>query len=222
MILFKDRHEAGRILAQHLAEYKDRPDVLVLGLPRGGVPVAYEVSKALHVPMDILVVRKVGVPGFRELAMGAVASNNTLILDRTLIQELGITPDAVTSAVNKAKDELDHQETQYRQGRNPPEIRGKTIILIDDGLATGSSMRAAIEAVRAKNAATIVVAVPLSAKQTFDALRETADRIVCAETPEPFEAVGLWYENFGPTSDEEIHKLLNLSPAPLLGKERGS
>jgi putative phosphoribosyl transferase len=205
---FRDRVEAGRLLARRLSEYANRDDVIVLALPRGGVPVAYEVAKALDAPLDVFLVRKVGVPGYEELAMGAVATGGVLVLDERLIQRLGIGRDRLEQAVRAELRELERREEAYRGGRSPLHLEGKTVILVDDGLATGASMRAATEAVRRHNPARVVVAVPVAAEETCDQFREFVDEIVCEVTPRPFHAVGLWYEDFSQTSDEEVRELL--------------
>jgi len=205
---FADRREAGLELAGRLSQYKDRHDVMVLGLPRGGVPVAYEVARVLGAPLDVLVVRKLGVPGREELAMGAIASGGARILDAEVVQWYGI-PDAVIASVTRAEEaELERREQIYRQGRPPLDLRRRTVILIDDGLATGSSMKAAVHAVREQAPAHVVVAVPVGARETCQVLGAIADAVVCARTPEPFAAVGLWYRDFSQTSDEEVRALL--------------
>jgi putative phosphoribosyl transferase len=209
--LFRDRSEAGRQLAARLAHYVDRPDVLVLALPRGGVPVGYEVARALHVPMDVFIVRKLGVPGHEELAMGAVASGGVRVLNDQVVKGLGI-PDYVIDAVASwEQQELERRERLYRGQRPPPDVRGKTVILVDDGLATGSTMLAAVRALRQLGPARIVVAVPVASRDTCDLLKTEVDEVVCAVTPEPFYAVGLWYRNFSQTTDEEVRELLEQS-----------
>ena len=205
---FRDRAEAGRLLAELLQGYAGRDDVVVLALPRGGVPVGYEVAKALGAPLDVFAVRKLGVPGREELAMGAIASGGLLVLDRHLISSLGISNSEIQRAVAAELRELDRREAAYRGGRGPPELTGKTVILVDDGLATGSTMRAAAQAVRERRPARVVVAVPVAAAQTCDEFRDDVDEIVCAVTPSPFHAVGVWYEDFSQTSDEEVRELL--------------
>ena len=205
---FRDRAEAGRLLAELLQGYAGRDDVVVLALPRGGVPVGYEVAKALGAPLDVFAVRKLGVPGREELAMGAIASGGLLVLDRHLINSLGISNSKIQRAVAAELRELERREAAYRGGRGPPELTGKTVILVDDGLATGSTMRAAALAVRERRPARVVVAVPVAAAQTCDEFRDDVDEIVCAVTPRPFHAVGVWYEDFSQTSDEEVRELL--------------
>jgi len=208
---FRDRYEAGRELGALLGAYAGRTDVLVLALPRGGVPVAFEVARALDAPLDVFLVRKLGVPGHEELAMGAIATGGVVVLNDEVIEDLQI-PTRVIEAVAAAEEqELEQRERLYRGDRPPPDPRGRTVILVDDGLATGSTMRAAIAALRSQAPARIVVAVPLAAPQTCAAFRLEVDEIVCARTPDPFYAVGLWYEDFSPTTDQEIHELLKPS-----------
>jgi erythromycin esterase-like protein/predicted phosphoribosyltransferase len=212
--LFRDRQDAGRVLAEKLAAYANRPDVLVLALPRGGVPVAYEVARALGAPLDVFVVRKLGVPGYEELAMGAVATGGVRVLNDQLIQRLGI-PDHVIDAVTaRERQELARRERLYRDGRPPPDISGRTVILVDDGLATGATMQAAIEALRQQNPARIVVAVPTASPDTCEEMKAKADDVICAITPEPFEAVGRWYQDFSQTTDEEVSALLAQTNTP--------
>src|SRR5438270_10267310 len=204
-MLFQDRHEAGRQLAAELTEYAGRDDVVVLALPRGGVPVAFEVAQALGAPLDVFLVRKLGVPGREELAMGAIATGGVRVLMPDVIQALGI-PDRVIDAVAaREQQELERRERLYRGDRPPPDVRGRTVFLVDDGLATGSTMRAAAAALRQQRPARIVVAVPVAASSTCDEFRSEVDEIVCAATPEPFYAVGMWYDDFSQTSDEEVH-----------------
>jgi predicted phosphoribosyltransferase len=205
---FRDRHDAGRRLAAALGSYAGREDVLVLALPRGGVPVGYEVARALGAPLDVMQVRKLGVPGHEELAMGAIASGGVRILSEGVVQALSI-PERVIATVAAAEEqELDRRERIYREGRPFPEVRGRTVILVDDGLATGSTMRAAAAALRAHGAGRLVAAVPVAPKETCDALRDLVDDVICAVMPEPFLAVGEWYEDFTQTSDAEVQDLL--------------
>jgi predicted phosphoribosyltransferase len=205
---FRDRAEAGRALVAELAEYADRTDVLILALPRGGVPVAYEVARALHAPLDVFLVRKLGVPGREELAMGALASGGRVVLNREVVDGLRIPQDIIEYVIQSERDELRRRERLYRGDRPAPDVQGRTIILIDDGLATGSSMRAAVAALRQGAPTRIVVAVPVAAGSTCDELRDEVDEVVCTLTPEPFHAVGLWYEDFAQTTDEEVRELL--------------
>jgi putative phosphoribosyl transferase len=208
MMRFKNRVEAGRFLAERLSAYANRPDTLILGLPRGGVPVAYEVATALNAPLDVFVVRKLGVPGHEELAMGAIASGGARSLNHDVIEYLGIPDEVVDEVTEREEHELERRERLYRDNRPAISPRGRATILVDDGLATGSSMRAAAIAVRQRQPASIIVAVPVAALQTCDDLRSLADDVICAYTPEPFYAVGLWYEDFAQTTDEEVRELL--------------
>jgi putative phosphoribosyl transferase len=220
MMRYRNRSEAGRLLARKLMGYANRPDVLVLALPRGGVPVAFEVAQALNAPLDIFLVRKLGVPGHEELAMGAIASGGVRVLNEDVVRYLHI-PDGVIDAVAADElKELDRRERLYRGDRPPLDVRGRTVILIDDGLATGSTMRAAAEALRTQNPAAIVVAVPVAADETCDEFRSEVDEVVCAYTPDPFYAVGLWYEDFSQTSDEEVRELLGRAAASTRGASR--
>jgi erythromycin esterase-like protein/predicted phosphoribosyltransferase len=212
--LFRNRREAGRLLAQKLAHYAHRPDVIVLALPRGGVPVAYEVARALNAPLDVFLVRKLGVPGYEELAMGAVATGGVRVLNDTIVSGLGIPDYLINAVIAKELEELKRRERVYRGGRPPPDVRGRTVILIDDGLATGATMQAAVKALRQLQPARIVVAVPTAAPDTCEALRAEVDEVICAITPEPFHAVGRWYEDFAQTTDEEVGELLALRRQP--------
>jgi predicted phosphoribosyltransferase len=205
---FRDRTEAGRLLAERLRHYAGRDDVIVLALPRGGVPVGYEVAKALGAPLDVFVVRKLGVPGHEELAMGAVATGGLLVLDEHLVQALGLPEEEVRRVIERELRELERRDREYRGDREPPQLAGKTVILVDDGLATGATMRAAALAVRRQNPARVVVAVPVAAEETCNAFSDVVDEIVCGVTPKPFRAVGLWYEDFSQTTDEEVRELL--------------
>ena len=207
-MIYRDRTEAGRRLAAQLTDYANRPDVLVLALPRGGVPVAYEVAKALRAPLDIFLVRKLGVPGHEELAMGAIATGGVRVLNEDVMRYISISDAAIDAVAAKEQRELERREQLYRGDRPAPDVKGQTVILVDDGLATGSTMRAAAAALRQQQPARIVVAVPVSAVQTCDEYRMGVDEIVCAVTPEPFHAVGMWYEDFSQTTDEEVRELL--------------
>ena len=207
-MIFKDRADAGRKLAARLTRYADHQDVLVLALPRGGVPVAYEVARELKAPLDIFLVRKLGVPGHEELAMGAIASGGVRVINEDLVNYLGI-PEAVIDVVAAAEErELERRTMAYRGGRPPPVVKDRVLILIDDGLATGSTMRAAAASLRLQNPRRILVAVPVSSPETCDELRDEVDEIVCAFTPENLQGVGLWYEDFSQTSDDEVRDLL--------------
>lgn len=211
---FRDRRDAGRVLATHLQPFVNDPQAVVLGLPRGGVPVAAEVAAALHAPLDAFLVRKLGVPGHEELAMGAIASGGVRVLNDEIVQGLQI-PDAVIDATEAAeRRELFRRERVYRGGRGPLNLAGKTVILVDDGLATGSTMRAAVQAARQMAPARIIAAVPVGAASVCASLREVADDVICAESPEPFHAVGIWYDNFQPTSDAEVQDAMREAPAP--------
>jgi putative phosphoribosyl transferase len=205
---FRDRTEAGRLLAQKLREYANRDDVVVLALPRGGVPVGFEVAKALNAPLDIFLVRKLGLPEQEELAMGAIATGGVRVLNDEVVRALDIPDEIVDAVAAKEERELERREREYRGGRAPVDVRGRTVILIDDGLATGSSMRAAALALRNKQPAQIVVAVPVGAPSTCAEFESEVDKVVCAVTPEPFWGVGQWYRDFSPTNDEEVRDLL--------------
>jgi putative phosphoribosyl transferase len=210
---FRDRAEAGRQLAALLTAYANQPDVIVLGLPRGGVPVASEVAGALHAPLDVFLVRKLGVPGHPELAMGALASGGVRVLSDDIIRPLGISPAAIELVTERERAELERRDHLYRGGRPPAAIEGRTVILVDDGLATGATMEAAILAVRQLRPARVIVAAPVGAAESCQRLASVADEVVCASMPEPFQAVGLWYERFDQTSDEEVIELLDKGPA---------
>ena len=209
MTIFRDRTEAGRALARHLTAYAGRPGVLVLALPRGGVPVAFEVAAALGAPLDIFIVRKLGVPGQEELAMGAIASGGVRVVNRPVVERLHIPDEVIDAAAAREQQELERRERLYRGERPAPDVRGRTVILVDDGLATGSTMRAASAALRARGPARLVVAVPVTAAQSCEEFRREVDEVVCAETPEPFDGVGRWYEDFSQTPDEEVGALLS-------------
>lgn len=209
MAIFKDRVDAGRKLAKELSEYANRSDVIILALPRGGVPVAFEVAKELNVKMDVFIVRKLGVPGNEELAMGAIASDNIRVLNEDVIRSFQIPQSVIDEvAVNELR-ELERRERLYRGNRPKPDISGSTVILIDDGLATGATMRAAAAAVKTKNPAKIVIAVPTAASDTCSAFENEVDKTICVATPEPFYGVGAWYEDFSQTTDKEVCELLN-------------
>ena len=218
--VFRNRREAGQVLASLLAGYRERPDVVVLGLPRGGVPVAYEIATALHAPLDVMVVRKLGVPGHEELAMGAIASGGVQVVNEEVVRHLGLTSPILSSVAAIEQRELARRERAYRGERPPVTVEGRTVILVDDGLATGSTMRAAVAALRQRHPAQVVVAVPTAAPETCEELRQEVDEIVCAMTPTPFYGVGEWYEEFGQTSDEEVRDLLErVAPALNSGRE---
>ena len=208
---FRDRRQAGRALAEKLQHYAGRDDVLVLALPRGGVPVGFEIARALGAPLDVFLVRKLGVPGHEEFAMGAIAAGGVTVLSEALILELGITQRAVSEAIAREQKELERRERLYRAGWPAPRVRSRTAILVDDGLATGATMRAAAAALRRLDAKRIVIAVPVAAPQVCDDFRGEVDEIVCAHTPERLHAVGEWYEDFSQTTDDEVRELLSAS-----------
>jgi len=206
---FRDRSEAGRFLADKLSEYTDRRDVIVLGLPRGGIPVAYEVAQKLHAPLDVFTVRKLGVPGHEELAMGAIASGGVRVLNHDVLSYIRIPDEEIDRVAANELRELERRERLYRGARPRLEVRDLIVIVVDDGLATGSTMRAAVKALRQKGPKQIVVAVPVGARETCDTFKDEVDVVcVCALTPEPFQAVGLWYVNFEQTTDDEVRNLL--------------
>jgi len=207
-MLFEDRREAGQALAENLKTYANRPDVMVLALPRGGVPVAYEVAKALNAPLDIFLVRKLGVPGHEELAMGAIATGGVRVLNENIVRGLGISKDVIDAVIAQEQRELERREKLYRGGRPFPDLRGRTVILVDDGLATGATMSAATTALRKLQSARLVVAVPVGVAETCDQFRAQVDEIICAMTPEPFFGVGRWYQDFSQTTDAEVGDLL--------------
>jgi predicted phosphoribosyltransferase len=205
---FQDRSEAGQMLAEKLSKYANRPDVIVLALPRGGVPVGSEVARALNAPLDVFIVRKLGVPGYEELAMGAVATGGVRVLNEPVVHNLSIPENVIDAVADWETQEIRRRELRYRGDEPPPDVRARTVILVDDGLATGSTMLAALKALRQQQPARIVVAVPTAAPDTCEQMKAEADEAVCAITPEPFYAVGLWYENFAQTTDEEVRELL--------------
>lgn len=207
--IFRNRSDAGKFLATKLSEYAYRSDVVVLALPRGGVPVAYEVAQKLKAPLDIFVVRKLGVPGFSELAMGAIACGGARVLNEDVISYLGIREPVIDQVAATEMRELQRREHLHRGGRPPLDVRGRTVIIVDDGLATGSTMRAAVKALRQMQAKKIVVAVPVGARETCDSFKDEVDTLaVCAITPTPFHAVGMWYQDFSQTTDDEVKELL--------------
>lgn len=210
-MLFQDRFEAGRFLASQLRDLRDRSDIVVFALPRGGVPVGYEVASALHAPLDVFVVRKLGAPGQEELAMGALGSGGVTVLNQRVVQALGLTRSEIESAVQREQREVERREREYRDGRPSHDVSGRTAILVDDGLATGSSMRVAVTAIRQKSPAQIVVAAPVASRETCSEFEGEVDRVVCLATPEPFLAVGQWYRDFSQTMDEEVKELLRRS-----------
>ena len=207
-MLFHDRADAGRQLLSRLGLYAGRGDVLVLGLPRGGIPIAYEVARGLGAPLDVFVVRKLGVPGQEELAMGAIATGGVRVVNHDVVDALAIPPAAIDRVAAEEGRELERRQRSYRDGRPEPVVAGRTVILVDDGLATGSTMRAAVAALRQLAPARVVVAVPVAARSTCDELRGEVDDVVCLATPEPFMAVGRFYDDFSQTTDEEVRELL--------------
>ena len=212
--MFENRSDAGRRLAPLLASYAESPDIAVLGLPRGGVPVAAEVARALGAPLDVFVVRKLGVPGHRELAMGAIASGGIRVVNREVLAVAGVGPDELEQVTARELETLEGQERVLRGARPPAELVDRTAILVDDGLATGATMRAAVTAVRAAGAAPVVVAIPVAPAETCEALRREVDELVCLMTPEPFVAVGVWYRDFVPVSDDEVRAILENASGP--------
>jgi predicted phosphoribosyltransferase len=218
MVQFHDRLDAGRLLADRLASaLEGRRDLLVLALPRGGVPVAAVLAQRLGAPLDVFMVRKLGVPGHAELAMGAIAEGGVTVLNESLVHDLGIPAHAIHDVAIRERLELDRRLQRYRDDRPAPDVAGRTVILVDDGLATGSTMEAAIAAVRARGPARVLVAVPVGAAETCDRLKQLADEVVCLATPTPFDAVGLWYVDFSETTDAEVRALLQAADQRLAG-----
>jgi predicted phosphoribosyltransferase len=205
---FRDRAQAGRLLAKRLRQYAGRDDVVVLGLPRGGVPVAPEIADELQAPLEVFLVRKLGIPGHEEMAFGAIATGGTRVLDKQLIASLDMRPEWIEAIDARERRELERRDRAYRGDRPPPDLAGKTVIVVDDGLATGSTMLAAVQAIRQDEPARIVVAVPVADPEVCEALRDVADEVVCLSTPRPLRAVGLWYEDFSQTTDDEVRELL--------------
>lgn len=220
MPLFKDRTDAGRRLATDLEGYRGRDDVLVLALPRGGVPVAHEVATALDVPLDVFVVRKLGVPGQPELAMGAIATGGVRVLNEGLVRRLAISEADAERVAAREQEELNRRERTYRGSRPPLDLGGKTVILVDDGLATGATMRAAVTALERQSPSRIVVAVPTASPETCDEFRGQVHEVVCAETPQPFYGVGMWYEDFAQTTDADVQEILAHDGARAAGSDR--
>ena len=206
---YADRRDAGRTLAARLEAYAGRDDVIVLALPRGGVPVAFEVAAALKAPLDVFLVRKLGTPGHTELAMGAIASGGIRVVNDDVVRWLGISPDHIDEVAREEQQELERREAAYRNGTSLPSLASRIVILVDDGLATGSTMRAAVEAVKQQRPARVIVAVPVGANETCGELGALADEVICARTPVPFSAVGQWYVDFSQTTDDEVRALLS-------------
>mgnify|MGYP005847403843 CR=1 FL=1 len=214
IVLFQDRADAGKKLAERLSKYANRPDVIVLALPRGGVPVAFEIAQKLHAPLDVFLVRKLGVPGQEELAMGAIASGGVRVVNPGVVKSLGISEESLEAVAAREGRELERRASAYRGDRPALDVSGRTVILVDDGLATGASMRAAVAALRLQKPARIVVAVPTAAPETCAALRPEVDELVCLETPTPFFGVGAWYKDFSQLGDEEVRSFLERARQP--------
>lgn len=208
---FRDRREAGRALAASLTHYADRTDVIVLALPRGGAPVGYEVARVLHAPLDVFLVRKLGAPGNEELAMGAIASGGVRVINRDVVEGSAISPATIEAVAVAEARVLERREREYRDDRPVPAIKDRVVILVDDGLATGATMRAGLIALQLQQPQRLVAGVPVAPALTCQELRAIADEVVCVETPEPFYGVGLWYDDFTPTSDAEVRELLRMA-----------
>ncbi len=207
-IKFNDRKDAGKQLATKLSEYAKK-DVVLLALPRGGVPVAFEIAKALHLPLDVFLVRKLGIPRHEETAMGAIAMGDVVFIDQDLVNKVGISQRVIEQVIIKEKKELERRNVMYRSGKPPLDVKNKTVILVDDGLATGSTMHAAVAALKEQNAGQIIVTVPVSSNSAYEELLQEADKIICLAIPEDFYAVGQWYDHFPQTSDQEVLDLLS-------------
>ena len=213
-MIFSNRQEAGRVLAERLEKYANREEVIVLGVPRGGVPVAFEVARALDAPLDIFVLRKLGVPGHEELAFGAIGSGGVRVLNTDVLNKLGVSEVEIAAATKEETKELERRERLYRGSRPPLHVEGSTVILVDDGIATGASLRAAIQAIRKLKPAALVVATPVAPRTTLQSMRHEVDDLVCAEVPDPFYGVGQFYEDFSQVSDEEVIQLLQRARRP--------
>lgn len=210
---FNDRYEAGRVLAERLAEYADDPAAIVLALPRGGVPVAFQIAQRLHLPLDIVVVKKITVPGYDELALGAAASDGICVIDEGLTSHFGLSKQDIESLARRTYQEVERREAAYRNHRPVPHLKGRTVILVDDGLATGSSMQIAVAAVRRKHPSRVIVAVPVASREAALGIKEVADDVIFAAIPDPFYAVGAWYGDFSETTDDEVRDLLERAAA---------
>ena len=209
MDIFNDRYEAGKVLAEYLKQYQNKPDVIVLALPRGGVPVAFEIAKSLNAPLDVFIVRKLGVPWHEELAMGAIASGGTVIFNDNIVQQLNITKPIINQVIDTEENELKRREIMYRGKRPFPNLKNKTIILVDDGIATGATMKVAIKGLREHSPAKIIVAAPVAALETYEEIEKLVDHIICPLVPTDFYAVAKWYVNFPQTSDEEVFDIMS-------------
>ncbi|HEU5046520.1 MAG TPA: phosphoribosyltransferase [Rickettsiales bacterium] len=219
---FTDRKDAGQKLARALNAYKDKPDTIILALPRGGVPVAYEAAIHLHIPLDLMLVRKLGVPENEELAMGAIAMGVVIVLNEEIIRSFHISPKNLEQVIKSERTELARRNNAYRNGQAEPDVKGKTVILIDDGIATGANMRAAVQAMRRQEAAEIVVATPVSSREAFEALNILADNVILLDIPEPFYGVGRFYQDFSQTSDEEVKTLLKQIKGKNIDEHQGA
>lgn len=217
--IFKDRADGGKKLAQELSPYSDRSNVVVLGLPRGGVPVAYEVAKELDAPLDVFIVRKLGVPGHEELAMGAIASGGVSVLNDEVVKGVNLSEDDIDQVARREREELERRERAYRGERPGVALQNKIVLLVDDGLATGASMRAAVKGVREHGPEKIIVAVPTAPPETCEAFNDLADEAICLETPTPFIGVGAWYEDFPQTKDEEVKEILEMASERVAQRE---
>ena len=208
MKIFEDRRQAGQLLAEKLKNFKDKQHTIVLALPRGGVPVGYEIAQALNLPLDIFLVRKLGAPGQEELAFGAIAMGGIVVFNEEIVKRLNISPESIQAVIAQEQQVLQERERKYRGARAFPNLKNQNVILVDDGIATGATMRAAIQAIRALGCAKLIVAAPVAPPEIFDQFAGLSDQIICLETPSPFFAIGGWYQDFSQTSDEEVYELL--------------
>ncbi|QBR84911.1 phosphoribosyltransferase [Legionella israelensis] len=211
---FADRYAAGKLLAKECKPYANRPDTLILALPRGGVPVAYEMAKSLSLPLDVFVVRKLGMPGYEELAIGAIASGDVTVFNQNILNQFNLSQAAIDNVIEKEKAELNRREKTYRGKKSPLDLKDKIIILVDDGIATGATVKAAIKAIRWQKPQKLVLAIPVAALSSYEEMKTLVDEVVCLMRPEYFNAVGLWYEDFSQTSDEEVFQLLKDNDIP--------